>query len=441
MTRICGPFAYSDGPVEACFWNETPSAGPRPALSGDVFADVAVIGGGYTGLSAALHLAEAGRSVLLLEENQPGWGASGRNGGFCCRGGSKMSSAKMQRRFGKPGYRDYQLTERDAVDLVADLISRHQIKADTHSHGETCLAHRPKDFRALEAEAKEFKQVFGLDADIFGPEELAKRGMKGPFHGGMTTPIGFGLNPKKYALQLADTAEAAGVRIFGDTAVTRIEGEDQAFRLHTPHGVVNAGKVIVATNGYSSETIPNWMRGRYFPAQSSVIVTRPLSDSELASQGWTSDQIAYDSRNLLHYFRLMPDRRFLFGMRGGLATSRRVHNKIKGTIRNDFEKMFPNWAHVETPWYWSGFVCYAPDMTPFAGEVPGSAGVYASYAYHGNGVAMGSYCGALLAEQITGKSTLRLPKVISTPPPRPPGGRYRRLAMYPAYLGYRLSDL
>lgn len=441
MSRICDPFAYSDGPVEACYWNQTTSAEPRPAFSGDITTDVAVIGGGYTGLSAALHLAEAGRSVVLLEEKQPGWGASGRNGGFCCRGGSKMGGTQMRRRFGDAGYLDYQLTERDAVNLVTDLISRHGIKADTHSNGETCLAHRPKDLRALEAEAKEFKKLFSLDADVFGPDELVRRGMKGAFHGGMTTPIGFGLNPKKYALQLAEAAESAGTRIFGDTSVTQIHGEDGSFCLSTPHGLVHANKVVVATNGYSSETVPNWMRGRYFPAQSSVIVTQPLSDTDLAAQGWTSDQMAYDSRDLLHYFRLMPDKRFLFGMRGGLATSKRVHNNIKAAIRKDFESIFPNWAHVKTPWYWSGFVCYAPDLTPFTGEIPGSSGIYSSYAYHGNGVAMGSYCGALLAEKITGRSTLRFPEVIATPSYRPPGGRFRRLAMYPAYLGYRLRDL
>ncbi|SHK20832.1 Glycine/D-amino acid oxidase [Shimia gijangensis] len=441
MTRICDPFAYSEEPVETCFWNETASAAPRAALSRDIAADVAVIGGGYTGLSAALHLAEAGRSVVLLEEKQPGWGASGRNGGFCCRGGSKMSGAKMRRRFGDVGYRDYQLTERDAVDLVADLISRHGIQADIHSNGETSLAHRPKDLRGLEDEAREVKKLFGVDADVFGQDGLAERGMNGAFYGGITTPIGFGLNPKKYVLQLADVVENAGARIFGDTAVTCIEGEDGAFVLHTPQGKVRAGKVVMATNGYSSENIPNWMRGRYFPAQSSVIVTRPLSDKDLEAQGWTSDQMAYDTRNLLHYFRLMPDRRFLFGMRGGLATSRRVHHAIKGSIRKDFETMFPGWANVETPWYWSGFVCYAPDMTPFVGEIPGSAGIFASYAYHGNGVALGSYSGALLAEQIAGKSTLRQPDVLTTPPRRTPGGSYRRLAMYPAYLGYRVLDL
>lgn len=441
MSRICDPFSYTDGPVERCYWNETASAASRPTLRGDVTADVAIVGGGFTGLSAALHLTEAGRSVVLLEENQPGWGASGRNGGFCCLGGSKLGGSQMKRRFGEASYVDYHLAERDAVDLVADLLSRHEIDADVQSDGETMLAHRPKDFREFEGSAREIRKLYGVDADIFGPEELAQRGMNGAFHGGMTTPIGFGLNPKKYALGLAGRAEGAGATIYGNSAVQGVEGQKGDFTVRTDSGAVHARNVVIATNGYSSETVPNWMRGRYFPAQSSIIVTEPLSDADLAAQGWTTDQISYDSRNILHYFRLLPNRRFLFGMRGGLATSKRVHDAIRTEIRADFDKMFPAWSHVETPWYWSGYVCYSIDMTPFAGEMPTNKGMYAAFAYHGNGVAMGSYCGALIAEQIAGNSTLRLPEIIASAPRRFPGGRFRRLALYPAYLAYGLKDL
>lgn len=441
MSRICHPFSYSDGPVEACFWNETVSARPRPTLEGNLSVDVAVIGGGFTGLSAALHLAEAGRSVAVLEENQPGWGASGRNGGFCCIGGAKMSGAKMKRKFGAVAYQDYRLAERDAVDLVDSLLRQHNIQADTHSEGETLLAHRAKDFAGFEEEAREIKALYGVDAEIFDADEMAKKGMRGPFHGGMTSPIGFALNPLKYALGLAGAAEKAGAHIYGGTTVQKIDGQDEDFRIKTPRGVVNAKKVIVATNGYSSETVPNWLRGRYFPAQSSIIVTRPMSDEELAAQGWTSRQMSYDSRNILHYFRLMPNGQFLFGMRGGLSTSPRVHHAIRQEIRRDFEKMFPAWAEVETPWYWSGFVCYSADMTPFSGQIPDAPGIYAGFAYHGNGVAMGSYCGALLAQRIVEGDALRHPAVMTRPPGRFPGGRFRRLALWPAYLAYGLKDL
>ncbi len=441
MSRICHPFSYGDGPVENNFWNETTSAPARPPLNGKITADVAVIGAGYTGLSAALRLAEADRSVVVLEAKQPGWGASGRNGGFCCLGGAKASGTKIKRLFGDQAYREYRLCERDAVEFVADTIARKGIEADTHSQGETLLAHRPKDFQGFEEDARELSDLYGVEADIFGPQELAQRGMKGPFHGGMTTPIGFALNPKKYVLQLAEAAEAAGARIFGDSFVTGLDGTDGAFVLKTSAGEVSASKVVIASNGYSSETLPDWMRARFIPAQSSVLVTRPLSDADLAAQGWTSDQMSYDSRNILHYFRLMPNRQFLFGMRGGLSTSERVHHEIKHAIRADFEKMFPSWAHVETPWYWSGFVCYSPDMVPFAGEIPEASGIYAGFAYHGNGVAMGSYCGALLADQILGATELRQSEVIASAPSRFPGGRFRRLAMWPAYLAYGLSDL
>lgn len=441
MSRICHPFSYTDGPVEACFWNETASAANRPVLAGDINVDVVVIGAGFTGLSAALHLAEAGRSVAVLEANQPGWGASGRNGGFCCIGGAKMGSTRMKRQFGEAAWRDYRLGERDAVDLVAGLLERHGIDADTHSEGETLFAHRPKDFAGFEEEARELRNLYGVQAEVFDTEEMKRKGMNGPFHGGMTSPIGFALNPLKYALGLAEAAESAGAQIFGGTAVQKIEGQDGDFKVSTSGGVAKAKKVIIATNGYSSETVPNWMRGRYFPAQSSVIVTRPLSDEELAAQGWTSTQMSYDSRNILHYFRLMPNGQFLFGMRGGLATNPRVHYAIRKNIRSDFEAMFPAWANVETPWYWSGFVCYSANMTPFASEVPGTPGMFAGFAYHGNGVAMGSYCGALLAQQITGEGDLRHPKVIADTPGRFPGGRFRRLALWPAYLAYGLKDL
>ena len=441
MTRICNDFAYDDGPVSSCFWNETVEAASYPPLTDNISADVAIIGGGYTGLSAALHLAEAGRNIVLLDEKQPGWGASGRNGGFCCLGGSHIEAPALARRIGQDEAQSYFLAERDAVSLVADILSRHEIDADTHSKGETILAHRPRDLSSLEKKAQAVSNLYGVTADLMSQSDLATQGMGGAFHGGLTIPIGFALNPKKYALGLARAAQNAGASIYGHSPATKVTGGVGAYRVRTPNGTVNAQKVIIATNGYGRETVPGWMAGRYMPAQSSVIVTRPLTSDEQAAQGWTSDQMAYDTRSLLHYFRLMPDGRFLFGMRGGLRTSQSADQGVQRLIRRDFNRMFPAWQDVETPHYWSGFVCFARDLVPFAGPVPGQDGMYAGFAYHGNGVAMGSYCGALLAEQILDHHTLRCPKAITSPPGRFPGGQLRRLALWPAYLAYGLSDL
>ncbi|MCW8842635.1 MAG: FAD-binding oxidoreductase [Rhodobacteraceae bacterium] len=441
MTRVCDSFAYGDGPVGACFWNETVDAAPYAALAEDVSADVAIVGGGYTGLSAALHLAKAGRDVVLLDEQQPGWGASGRNGGFCCLGGSHMEPAMLARRIGQADAEAYFRAERDAILLVEQLLSSHAINADRHSNGETVLAHRKRDFHTLEKKAQEVSDLYGVSPDLLSKNDLRNQGMGGAFHGGLTIPVGFALNPKKYALGLARAAQEAGAHIHGRTPVSAISGQTGQYRLQTPRGAVKARQVIIAANGYGRETVPEWIGGRFMPAQSSVIVTRPLSFEEQQAQGWTSGQMAYDTRSLLHYFRLMPDGRFLFGMRGGLRTTRAADQDMRRLIRLDFNRMFPAWRGIDTPYYWSGFVCFARDLTPFAGPVPGQDGMFAGFAYHGNGVAMASYCGALLAEQALGRRDLRHPKAITTPPGRFPGGRFRRLALWPAYLAYAMRDL
>ncbi|KPA20316.1 Gamma-glutamylputrescine oxidoreductase [Shimia sp. SK013] len=441
MTRICDPFAYGDGPVSESFWADTVQIAPRNSLEGTVTAEVAIIGAGFTGLNAALRLAQNGVSVAVVDANQVGWGASGRNGGFCCLGGAMLSEPKMRKTFGQDATREFLMGERAAVDFVDDLVTEAGWEVDRHSHGETLLAHKPGAMASIIAEAAKVDSHFGTSSTVIDKDSLRQHGLGGEFHGAVTLPVGFALNPRKYVAALADDAAAAGAEIYGDSPVTDVVHENGYWSLTTPQGHVRAKKLIVATNGYSSETVPPWMAGRYLPAQSSIIVTRKLTADELAAQGWTSAQMAYDSRDLLHYFRLMPDGRFLFGMRGGITTTQGVHERIRHKIRAHFDRLFPEWRHVETPWFHTGFVCLSRDLTPFAGAVPEHGGLYAAFAYHGNGVAMGSYAGALLAEEILGRKTLLHPDIMRRTPRHFPLGRFRRLLMYPAYVGFELSDL
>ncbi len=440
MTRICDPFAYGDGPVSESFWAETVPLPTRPAFKGAARADVAIIGAGVTGLNAALRLAQAGMSVTVLDAKQVGWGASGRNGGFCCLGGGMLGEAQMAKHFGKAETRDFLMAERDAVDFVDHMITDAGWDVDRHSEGETILAHKPAAMTTIADEAAMVDSLFGTKSTIIPKEHLRQHGLGGEFHGAVTLPVGFALNPRKFVGALAKASEAAGATIFGDSPVTETMRDSGEWLLKTPQGQVRAKKLIVATNGYSSESIPPWLAGRYLPAQSSIIVTRALTQDELNAQGWTSAQMAYDSRSLIHYFRLMPDGRFLFGMRGGITTTESVHNRIRHKIRAHFERLFPAWKHVETPWYHTGFVCLSGDLTPFVGAVPGEEDLYATFAYHGNGVAMGSYAGALLANDILDRSDLRHPDILRSVPKRFPLGRYRRLLMYPAYVGMELTD-
>lgn len=440
MTRTFSDYAYGPGPRSGCWWDETCDLPVRPALTGAHSFDVAIIGAGMTGLSAALHLGRAGINTAVLDAHYPGWGASGRNGGFCCLGGGMLGDAELDKRFGRDGRLAFRATEKAAVTLVSDLVETLGLEVDRHSKGETELAHRPKDMADLRQKARMVEENYGVTPRLIEVADLEAEGMAGPFHGALTVPLGFGLNPLKYLLGLARAAESAGAEIFHDSSVRRLQSDGDMHQLETQNGTVQAPHVIVATNGYSSENLPRWLAGRYMPGQSNVLVTRPLREVEIAAQGWHSDQMSYDTRHLLHYFRLMPDRRFLFGMRGGLLTGAAAEARARRRIRGDFSAMFPAWAHVEATHMWSGMVCLARNRLPFVGEITAGSGLWAGLCYHGNGVAMGTFSGKVLAKRISGEGPENYAEALQQPLERFPLGRGRRLLMPPIYAGLMLSD-
>ena len=428
MRRVFSDYAYGPGPRDGCWWDQTCDLPQTPELEADLTADVVVIGAGFTGLNAALTLAKEGVDVVVLDAQQPGFGASGRNGGFCCLGGGVAPDAWLDARFGKEARLEWRRGEVAAVAHVSALIAHYGWNVDRHSQGETLMAHRP-----MALEHKNAEENYGVTPEVLDHADLASAGMAGPFYGAITMPIGFALNPRKYVAGLLEALRAHGVRVFGRSPA-RLEGKGAK----TPKGRVTAERVIVCTNGYSSETVPTWMAGRFMPVQSNVMVTRPLSDDELQRQGWTSQQMCYDTRNLLHYFRLMPDGRFLIGMRGGLLSNPGSEAAARRKLRRAFDALFPAWAHVETAGAWSGMLAAARGMLPFIGEIPGSPKILTAMCYHGNGVAMGSYAGHLVAQNALGRSDL--PKVIRKPLMRFPLGRFRRGIMPPLYAGMVLAD-
>ncbi|SNS23377.1 NAD(P)/FAD-dependent oxidoreductase [Antarctobacter heliothermus] len=438
MTRLFEPAAY--GPQGPCYWADTVPPQDWPQLETTQRSDVAVIGGGFTGLNAALRLAQAGTSVTVLEADHAGWGASGRNGGFCCLGGSKAPNALLRNRFGPDAPHQWAKAEIAAVDHVGALIDRHRWDVDKHSQGETLLAHKPRAFEALKAGTKDIISAYGVTPDIHSAQDLLDKGLGGPWHGGMTLPIGFALNPRKYHASLTGSAQEAGAALYAHSPATGLRRSGGRWHVETPRGRVTADTVILATNGYSHEDMPPWLRGRTLPVQSSVIVTRPLTPAEQQGAGWWSAQMAYDTRFLLHYFRLLPDGRFLFGMRGGLRATPAAQARLSRRIRRSFARLFPAWGQVEITHEWSGLVCLMRNLVPFVGAIPDQTGLFAALGYHGNGVAMGSYAGRLVADKLLGHP-VQAPDWLGNTPPRFPLGRYRRLLLAPAYLGAAAMDL
>jgi glycine/D-amino acid oxidase-like deaminating enzyme len=412
-------------------------------LIGNAVFDVAVIGAGYAGLSAALKLAQSGISVCILESEYVGYGASGRNGGFCCLGGTKLNERKLIRKFGLEEARKFVAYQVAGVNLVEQRLDSWQLDADRHSNGEIFLAHRPKDVSFLREDVAFLKDNFGIKARLLSKSDLDAEGYGGPdFYGGLHVPYGFALNPMKYIHALADQVRHAGGKIFAKSLVTGVNKDGERWRLETKNGFVRAKKIVLAGNGYANEDAPRWLHGRTLPVMSSVQVTRPLSDAEMAAQNWTAETMAADTRILLHYFRLLPDRRFLFGTRGGIFENQAALAVMRKRARSDFENMFPAWAQVEAEFTWHGNVCMARNLTPFVGEVPGMDGVFAAMGWHGSGIAMASISGEKVAGLITGKLQQQdLPAALSRPFRRFPMAAFRKLYLQGAYWWYGWQDM
>ncbi|MEM9629819.1 MAG: FAD-binding oxidoreductase [Pseudomonadota bacterium] len=442
MKRIYEPLAYGERPIRDRYWDSTvtESGIEHPALEDEISCDFAIIGGGYTGLSAALTLAESGADVVLMDAKYPGWGASGRNGGLVSVGSAKIDDEDVIRKYGEADARVFFDAERASVDLVEDYIDRFALDVDRHSRGYTYVAHRSGMEDALKAYGEEYTSRYGLPFEFVSGEAMAEHGLKSPdFHAAVHLPIGFALNPMKFVLGLTRQAEKAGVRMFSNTPVTEIRS-GSGHILKTDHGAVRAKKLLIATNGYSSEDLPRAFSGRYLPVQSNILVTRAMSDEEIKAQGWWSRQMVCDTRTLLHYFRLLPDNRMLLGLRGSVRVSEANIAATEAKARVDFERMFPEWRHVETEHFWSGLICMTRNLVPFAGPVPGLENAWAALGYHGGGVTMAPYAGALIADMSLGRSQRPHPDLMKRPLRRFELGPWRRASLPLAFSWYNLKD-
>lgn len=427
------------------YWRDSCETGSVvcPQLDGDTRADVAVIGAGLTGLNAAIRLAgEHNVDVVALDAGYPGWGASGRNAGCCVPGGARRPPKSIANEFGHDELIRFERVKLEAVEHVQSLLEDHNIDADAKPGGEWHLAYKPKDYLALKQDQEYLTTQLGLDAATYPKSALRELGINGPtFHGALHKPQGFGLHPLKYVCGLAGVAHQRGVRLHGHSRVRSIQPVNDGYLLQCETGSVRAARILLATNGYSSEKVPAQMSGRTLPVMSNIIVTRPLSSAEKEAQGWNSYGLAIDTRKLIHYFRLLPDDRFLFGMRAGVDASGASYGKYEARVRKDFEWMFPHWREVEHTHYWAGFVCMARRLLPFIGPVPDLANVWAALAYHGNGVAMGSWSGRHVADRIAGAKTAQdTPAVLRGPLPRFPLPALRRAYLQAVFVGYGVRD-
>jgi glycine/D-amino acid oxidase-like deaminating enzyme len=431
-------------PAASC-WQDMaePLAAPCPPLEGDHDCDVAIIGGGYTGLSAALHLArDHGLSARVLEAGEPAWGASGRNGGFCSLYPSTLSIARMDRRFGAAATDAFVASQREAIAWVAELASAEDIDISAQGEGVYEVAHLPARFAGFREEADLYTRRFGIPSRAIPREEFAATVYDSTEQfGALHTACGFGLNPLAFARGLARAAVRRGARVHGHSEVTGWRTEGARHRLVTARGSVRAARVIVGTNGYTPEHLVPGAAGRNVPVISNIVTTRPLTEAELAAQNWRTESPCSNTRRMLFYYRLLADRRFLFGARGDTTGSPADATRMRAWITRRLGEVFPAWREVPTTHYWRGFVCMNARGTPMLGALDEAGSVLYGLAFHGSGVAAAPWTGRLLARIAAGADTPEaIPVVMRGPAPRLPLAGLRLWYLRTALAWFRLED-
>ncbi|MBQ4826931.1 FAD-binding oxidoreductase [Leisingera sp. HS039] len=401
------------------------------ALDGDVTADVCIVGGGYTGLSAALHLAEAGQRVVLLEAHRVGFGASGRNGGQL-GSGQRMEQDGLEALMGKAdALKLWQLGE-DAKDLVKALISRHSI--DCHLTPGIAHACFSKGEAAHEhAYAEHLHNRYGYDQI----EPLDEAGLHAicpsPAYQGGSLDMGAAhLHPLNYALGLARAAADAGAQICEQSEVLGIQ-EGAQVRVRTAGGTVTASHLILACNGYLGG-LNHQVAARVMPINNFIVATEPLGED--AARVLARDVAVADSKFVVNYFRLSHDKRLLFG--GGESYGYRFPADIEATVRKPMQQIFPHTKDVRVDYAWGGTLGITMKRMPYLARL--APNVLTASGYSGHGVGTATHAGQLMAQAIQGQAE-GFDTLARVPAPRFPGGpRMRSPLLVLAMTWFALRD-
>ena len=411
-----------------------------PALAGQVDCDVAIVGAGLAGLSAAIELADRGFSVALLDAREVGYGASGRNGGQALAGlGCEQSVVEAE--LGRGDARTVWNMTIEAVDLIQQRCRRFGIDCDWQA-GALSLAVGARKGRELERWHDRMHRVYGFEGRAIGPHDLPQWIASPRYHSGVHDPRSGHLHPLKYCLGLARAAGSLGVRLFENSAVTALAPGART-RLTTAQGEVTARHVLLAGNVYLEGLAPQLAR-RIMPVGTYIVTSAPLA-AGLARSLIPSQSAACDTNFVLDYFRITPDHRVLYG--GRVSYSTRTPANLAESMRSRMTRTFPQIEGTRIEYAWGGFVDISMNRAPDFGRLSDVGGgrdcdnVYYLQGFSGHGLALTGLAGKLVAEAISGNAK-RLDIFSRIRHRAFPGGPHLRtpaLVLGMAY--YRLKDL
>jgi len=402
-----------------------------PPLVGEHRFDLAIVGGGFTGLSAALHAAELGASAVVLEAAEPGWGASGRNGGQVIPG-LKWDPDEVVQKFGIERGEALVAAAGNAAQFVYDLIRQRRIDCELGREGWIQGAHSRSAYEQLKVRAEQWGRR-GAPVELLDAEETNRLiGAKG-YAGGLIDRRGGRLQPLSYARGLARAAQDAGAVVCGASPVLSIEPESAGWMLATPRARVRCDKAIVATNAYADKLLPSLMQS-LIPVASFIVATEPLSDN-LRATILPEGHVTSDTRKLLAYSRLDGQGRLIVGGRGSYSDpmTERDFRHVEQLLRT----LFPQIGEPRIAYRWSGRVAITPDFLPHVHEP--AAGLLAVAGYNGRGVAMATTLGAAAGRYAVSGNRDDLPLPISPIRPIPFHG-LRRVYLAAATAWYRMQD-
>ncbi len=411
------------------------SAGAAPSytsLKGGTDADVCIIGAGYTGLSSAIHLAERGYKVVVLEANRVGWGASGRNGGHVGTG-QRADQSSLEKWVGRETAGNLWQLGLDAVDLVCELVETHHIDCEL-GVGNLHMAAKASHALDLEHEVNQLTRDYGYTkASYLNREELAELTSASGMHGGMLDMGARHLHPLKYAHGLARVASSLGVTIYEQSPAVKWRDNAQV-RVDTQQGSVTAKALVLACNGYLGKLAPT-IAGNIMPINNFVIATEPLSRDQQRAVTRDNHSLS-DSLFVINYWKLSGDGRLLFG--GGENYTSRFPKDIKGFVRPYMLNIYPELADVKIDYGWGGTLGITMNRMPDFGRI-GSRTFYAQ-GFSGHGVPTATMAGKLLAAAIDGDSE-KFNLMALVPTHRFPGGTLLRWpGLVAGMLYYSLLD-
>jgi gamma-glutamylputrescine oxidase len=403
-----------------------------PRLTESLTADVCVVGGGFTGLSAALNLAERGFKVVLLEANRISWGASGRNGGQI-NTGLRKSPQELIAKFGKQrGRALFDLAE-EARSIIWERVARHGIQCDLRE-GNMLLASKPGDLPWMEEEIAcferdmDYRKAMLLDRNAIRSEIASEI-----YHGGIKDTGGGHLHPLNYALGLAAAAKAAGVQMFEHSAATSVRESGGKVTVTTASGKVEARYAVLGCNAYLGGLEPR-IAGKIMPIANFVITTEPMPEAE-ARALIPSGACACDTKFVVSYYRVTADNRMLFG--GGERYTTEEPADIPAFVKPYMLNVFPQLASKRIEYGWGGMLAITMLRLPHVGRI---GNVFYAQGYSGMGVAITGIAGTLIAEAMAGTAE-RFDVFAQIPHQTFPGGTLlRHPLLVLAMLWYVLRD-